>query len=275
MAMRYVRIANMIKIRTACRAPLASAHSPCGLGALGLTVAKGMVNQGARRLIPFSRRALPQRTTRSSTHHYETTTSTAIQTILTLEHLGATVHCLSIDITLPTAASTLLTALSTLNLPPVAGVIHATGTIHNQLISQSTPSFFAAVLAPKVRGALTLHTCFPPASANLDFFVLSSSCGQLLGFLGQASYASGNAFLDALALTRSRRAQGDRNALSLLWTSWRGLGMGVSSSGALEAELYARGITDISPDEAFRAWSPVAALPGGRGSRCGSEDEGA
>ncbi|WP_353963467.1 KR domain-containing protein [Streptomyces sp. NBC_00086] len=33
----------------------------------------------------------------------------------------------------------------------------------------------------------------------MDFFTLFSSCGRLPGITGQGDYASGNAFLDALA----------------------------------------------------------------------------
>jgi len=92
---------------------------------------------------------------------------------------------------------------------------------------------------------------FPPKS--LDFMVLFSSCGQLLGFPGQAAYASGNAFLDAMAT--HRQSLGD-NTISMMWTSWRALGM-ASSTRYIDAELHARGITDITRDEAFVAWERI------------------
>nr|UPX44884.1 putative secondary metabolism biosynthetic enzyme [Penicillium camemberti] len=228
-----------------------------GLGCLRLSVAQWMVSQGARRILLLSRRSLPPRSTWTASHKPET--QSIIQSILSLERLGATVHSLSIDIAHPSAIINLRSVLTILNLPPVAGVVHAAGLLRDQLIEKITPEAFEAVLAPKVAGALALHAVFPPNSPGLDFFVLFSSCGQLLGFPGQASYASGNSFLDALA--RSRRKDGD-NAISLLWTSWRGMGMGASSNGALEAELYARGITDMTPDEAFRAWDSISASDG-------------
>jgi 6-methylsalicylic acid synthase len=107
----------------------------------------------------------------------------------------------------------------------------------------------SAVLRPKVEGALTLHQMFPPGS--VDFMVFFSSCGQLLGLTGQASYASGNAFLDGLA--RMRRRDGHADAMSLAWTSWRGLGMSVSSQ-VIDLELAARGAADITSSEAFDCW---------------------
>lgn len=280
MAMRYVRDADVIKIedgvaRTARLRPLRSAPphpaasaisavSPAstylitgGLGSLGLSVARWMIAQGARRIVLISRRSLPPRSTWDSCQ--DANTASIIENILSLERLGATIHCLAIDISLPTAASLLQSTLDALNLPTVAGVVHAAGILHDQLVEQITPEAFEAVLAPKIAGAMTLDAVFPPNSPGLDFFVLFSSCGQLLGFPGQASYASGNAFLDALA--RSRRKKGDKS-LSLLWTSWKGSGMGVSASGALELELFNRGITDVTQEEAFRAWSSIASVPG-------------
>lgn len=108
--------------------------------------------------------------------------------------------------------------------------------------------------APKITGALTLHNAFPPQSVG--FFVLFSSCGQIFGFPGQASYASGNAFLDSLA--ENRRRQGD-HAIAFQWTSWRGLGM-AASTDFIEAELENRGITSVSCDEGFRAWEYAGCL---------------
>lgn len=108
------------------------------------------------------------------------------------------------------------------------------------------------VLRPKVAGALALHAAFPPCVR--DFFVLFSSCGELFGFRRQASYATGNAFLDALAAYW--RGQGVVGAVAFQWTSWRGQGM-AASTDFIAAELEGKGITDISVDEGFRAWEHV------------------
>jgi 6-methylsalicylic acid synthase len=163
------------------------------------------------------------------------------------------VYAISLDITKPTAADDLLKRLEDLQVPPVLGVVHAAGVLENKLVLETTREAFARVIDPKISGALALHKAFPPGKGGLDFFLLFSSCGQLFGFPGQSSYASGNAFLDGLAT--HRRGLGD-NSVSMLWTSWRGAGMG-SSSEAVKAELESRGITDITPEEAFRAWEHV------------------
>ena len=220
-----------------------------GIGALGLEVADFLVEKGARRLVLVSRRALPPR---ADWGNLTGSIGAAAQKIKHLENLGATIHVVAVDIGDPGGSENLKNALDTLSLPPTLGVVHAAGVLEDQLVLQITADSFHRVLSPKITGALALHSIFPPGS--LDFFVLFSSCGQLFGFPGQSSYASGNAFLDTLAT--HRRNLGD-NAVAFQWTSWRGLGM-AASTDFINAELESKGITDITRDDAFRAWERVA-----------------
>ncbi|KAL8592692.1 hypothetical protein ACOMHN_037632 [Nucella lapillus] len=59
---------------------------------------------------------------------------------------------------------------------------------------------FENVLNPKVKGTWNLHQLTKDLS--LDYFVMHSSVASVLGNLGQANYATGNAFLDGLAFHR-------------------------------------------------------------------------
>lgn len=217
-----------------------------GLGALGLATAGFLVDHGAKRLVLLSRRSLPPRATWGTC---ERNFQPAISRILDLEKRGIFVHTLSLDIAASNSASELLAALNQINLPPVLGVVHAAGVLENELIMESTQAAFHRVFAPKIRGALALHQTFPPGA--LDFFMLFSSCGQLLGFPGQGSYGSANAFLDTLATHRRKLGE---NSVAFQWSSWRGMGMG-NDSDFVAAELRAKGITDITASEAFQAWS--------------------
>lgn len=220
-----------------------------GIGALGLEVADFLVEKGARRLVLVSRRAFPPR---NDWGNLTGSIEAAAQKIKHLENLGATIYVVAVDIGAPGGAENLKSALDTLSLPPTLGVVHAAGVLEDQLVLETTADSFHRVLQPKIAGALALHSMFPPGS--LDFLVLFSSCGQLFGFPGQSSYASGNAFLDTLAT--HRRNLGD-NAVAFQWTSWRGLGM-AASTDFINAELESKGITDITRDEAFRAWEHAA-----------------
>ncbi|KAK4212167.1 putative 6-methylsalicylic acid synthase [Rhypophila decipiens] len=261
-----------------------------GLGALGLQVARWMADRGARRLVLLSRRSLPGRSTWPSilSDGEKSAFHEAIATIVHLESLGCSVYALPLDITLPTFPAQFSESLTSgvlSSLPAISGVIHAAGVLIDQPIPEITTPEFNAVLSPKVTGALHLHNLFPPGT--LDFFILFSSCGQLLGFPGQGSYASGNAFLDGLA--QLRREQGDKGVKSILWTSWKDLGMAGGATGNarehlseadakvkadyISAELTARGVGDVTPEEAFAAWDVITSHEGHVHSEVGDGGE--
>ena len=220
-----------------------------GLGVLGLSVSEFLVEKGARRLILISGRSLPPRKTWGS---IEGELAETISRVQALENRGATMYVLSLDMSAHDSAYQLSSALDRLSLPPILGVVHAAGVLDDQLAIETTKDAISRVLAPKIQGALALHEVFPPKS--LDFFMLFSSCGQHIGITGQSSYASGNSFLDTLAT--HRHCQGD-TAIAIQWTSWRGMGMSVNT-GFVNAELEIKGITDVTHEDAFRAWQHLA-----------------
>ena len=220
-----------------------------GLGALGLETCDFLIEKGARRIVIISRRDLPPRSEWSSASSKQ---APVLHRLQTMEKLGASIHVVALDIGAEDAYEQLHQALNRLSLPPVLGVVHASGVLEDSLLIDTPADSFARVLSPKISGAIALHKAFPPSS--LDFFVLYSSIGQLVGTSGQSSYASGNAFLDTLAA--HRRNQGD-NAIAFQWTAWRGLGM-ATSTDFLTLELQSKGITDIKREEGFRAWEHLS-----------------
>ncbi|KAI0904965.1 6-methylsalicylic acid synthase [Ustulina deusta] len=222
-----------------------------GLGDLGLATCEFLIKKGARRIVLASRRGLPPRSQWPRLRAEDARLQGIIGQIEQFERLGATIHPVAVDVSSPTAADVLLATLDQLSLPPVRGVIHGAGVLGGSLLMETSRDAYAQVFSPKIDGALTLHKAFPPGS--LDFFILYSSIGQLVGTEGQAAYASSNAFLDALATYR--RTRGD-NAVSFQFTAWLGLGL-VRDLTFLNVELESKGITGITPDEAFRAWEHI------------------
>ena len=220
-----------------------------GLGVLGLEVAAWLAGRGARRLVLAGRTALPPRDTWDGVDPATAPVLAArIESVRALEAAGVTVMTVALDVS-DRAQAAKLASIGDLGLPPIRGIVHAAGVLDNRMAADVDEASLATVMRPKVLGAQVLHELFPPGS--LDFLVLFSSAGLLLGLPGQTSYAAGNAVLDALAV--HRRAGGHRDTLSIGWTSWRGLGMSTSSE-AIDAELSARGTADITAAEAFRSW---------------------
>ncbi|KAI0438208.1 6-methylsalicylic acid synthase [Xylaria telfairii] len=222
-----------------------------GLGDLGLATCEFLIKKGARRIVLVSRRGLPSRSQWPKLVADDTRLKGIVDRIVQFEKLGATIYPIAFDISSPNGAEVLVATLDKLSLPPVLGVIHGAGVLGGSLLVDTTREAYAQVFSPKIDGALTLHKAFPPGS--LDFFVLYSSIGQLVGTEGQAAYASSNAFLDGLA--SYRRTRGD-NAVAFQFTAWLGLGL-VRDLTFLNDELQSKGITGITPDEAFRAWEHV------------------
>jgi 6-methylsalicylic acid synthase len=230
--------------------PAASYLITGGLGVLGLQVARRLADLGARRIVLAGRGGLPPRSTWADLGP-EDARSRVVAGIRDLEALGVTVRVIALDVTDAEAARREL-APDALGLPAIRGIVHAAGVLDNRLATGVDDASLDTVLRPKTAGAWVLHELFPPGS--LDFFVLFSSCGHLLGLPGQATYGAANAFLDAFAAHRNGPDGGDTTALA--WTSWRGMGM--AANDAVDLELAARGVTDISAAEAFAAWQQAA-----------------
>jgi hypothetical protein len=105
-------------------------------------------------------------------------------------------------------------------LPTLRGVIHCAGVLRDAAFTRQTWEGFQETMRPKVDGAWNLHLL--TRTRTLDFFVLFSSAAAILGWPGQANYAVGNAYMDALA--HYRRARG-KTALSINWGVWAAAGM--------------------------------------------------
>ena len=108
---------------------------------------------------------------------------------------------------------------------PLCGIIHAAGVLEDRTIAQQSWDRFAAALAPKVQGSWNLHRA--SQDRLLDFFVLFSSVSSTIGNRGQGNYASGNAFMNALA--HYRRDLG-LCANSICWGPWAEAGMAASGN---------------------------------------------
>jgi acyl transferase domain-containing protein/acyl carrier protein len=228
-----------------------------GLGDLGLAVACWMVERGARRLVLLGRSKLPPRSTWSAVaaEHALTAEPSVVGTraiaqiaaIRELEALGASVHLGSVDVANESELRAFLDEFRAEGWPPIRGVVHAAGVLRDGLLADLDAAAMDSVMRPKVMGGWLLHQLLH--DAPLDFSVLFSSAGSLLGQAGQGNYAAANAFLDALA--HHRRAQG-QPALTINWGAWADLGFADTPGGKhLAARLALAGIKSIPPKQAL------------------------
>ncbi|MFF1482622.1 type I polyketide synthase [Streptomyces sp. NPDC058301] len=138
---------------------------------------------------------------------------------------------------------------------PLRAVVHAAGVVDDGVIGALSAERVSGVLRPKADAAWNLHR----ATAHLDLsaFVLFSSVAGTYGTAGQAAYAAGNAFLDALAA--HRRAQG-LTATSLAWGPWAEGGMAAQLSAADQARLARTGMKEIEPARGLALFDAALAL---------------
>ncbi|MFC9293567.1 SDR family NAD(P)-dependent oxidoreductase [Streptomyces sp. NPDC057011] len=169
-------------------------------GTLGQVLARHLVaERGARRLLLLSRRgeAAPG----------------AGELRAELEALGAEVVFAACDAADREALAEVLAGVPARF--PVSAVVHTAGVLDDTVVGELTADRLDAVVRPKIDAAWNLHEL--TRESPLSAFVLYSSVAGLIGNAGQANYAAGNTFLDALA--QHRRALG-LPGTSLAWGLW-------------------------------------------------------
>ncbi|MCP4380581.1 MAG: amino acid adenylation domain-containing protein [Hyphomicrobiales bacterium] len=203
-----------------------------GLGGLGLRLTRWLKDKGATSLALLTRSA-PNAEGRAA--------------MARLRSAGIKVTHLTCDLSMQSDVEAAITVIEA-ELPPLRGVIHAAGVVHDGALQQLEWETFTSVTASKLLGAWHLHRA--TAHQELDWFLCCSSAAAVLGPPGQGSYAAANAFMDALM--HHRRAEG-LPALSINWGPWADVGMASRIPEQHRARLQAHGIDFMAPDRALQA----------------------
>jgi len=181
-----------------------------GLGALGRQVVGWLVHQGARSVAVITRRGA------------------ADPPAVLGGGLDADIRVVRGDVG---SRASLAAALDQVrkDMPPIGGVVHAAGRIHDGVIAGLDMAGSRAAFDVEARGAWLLHNL--TLDDPVEVFVLFSSLAGLLGSPGQAAHAAGSAYLDALA---AHRMSLGLPAQSLDWGPWRGAGAGAAAAERVE-----------------------------------------
>ncbi len=151
-----------------------------GLSGFGLAAARWLESQGATKLALLSRQgpATPG---------------------LDLSGFKADAQAFACDVADQAAVETVLARVRA-EMGPIKGVLHAAMVLDDAHLADLTEARFAAVLKPKLDGALALDAA--TSADDLQIFVLFSSVTTIIGTPGQANYVAANAALEALAERR-------------------------------------------------------------------------
>ncbi|KAJ5094368.1 hypothetical protein N7456_010229 [Penicillium angulare] len=185
-----------------------------GLGGIGQSTARWMADRGARYLIILSRSGANN--------------NAAIELVEELEQRGVVVEAPRCDIADYDSLSSLLSGYKK-TMPPVRGCILGAMVLRDNLLDNMSLDEFTTTIRPKVSGSWNLHRLLP---LSLDFFVMLSSAGGVMGTRGQSNYACGNTYQDSLARYRVSRGL---PALSLDLGLVRGIGFAAEHRDSLSS----------------------------------------
>ncbi|MCU1389450.1 MAG: polyketide synthase family protein [Ilumatobacteraceae bacterium] len=209
-----------------------------GAGALGRVVATYLAERGARHIALLGRSAVPPRSTwpamANDDPHFAT-----VAAIQAIERLGVRISTASVDVADEEQVTAWLEHHVQDGGRPVRGIVHAAGSVSDQLLVNASEADFASVMAPKTTGTRVLHDAFK--DHDLEFFVLFGSAGSTIASPGQGNYAAANAYLDAFAHYRVARGL---PALTIGWGPWS---VGMVEELELEKVYARRGIELITP----------------------------
>ena len=209
-----------------------------GLGGLGVMVAQWLLKLGADSLVLTSRSG-------GSTKALETLDE------LRRSHLHAQILVMRSDASDYSDLVAMFEKCKDLT-PPIKGVFLCTMQLADAYIEAQTLDTVRLAMAAKMDAAWNLHVA--TLGLQLDFFVLFSSVSGLIGNRGQANYAAGNTFLDALALFRRRE---NLPATAINWGPISGAGYLANNQDRLLVSLEKQGMRPVSLEMLLQALSQI------------------
>lgn len=188
-----------------------------GLGGLGRSLARLLVTNGARNIAFISRSG--------------NASANAKPLMQELLGQGVLVNMFACDVSDEQGMKQVLSQCEK-DMPPIRGVVQAAAVLNDTLFENMTVDQWNHTVRPKVKGTQLLHELLPK---DMQFFVMLSSIAGVAGNQGQANYAAGNTYLDALAAYRRRQGQ---PAVSVDLGLMLGIGMVAERGGAASLKRW-------------------------------------
>ncbi|KAK0635862.1 KR domain-containing protein [Bombardia bombarda] len=202
------------------------------LGGLGRSLTSWMMESGARRFAFLSRSG--------------TDSKSAARLVSDIEAKGAIVQVVRGD---ATNREDVVRAVKEIPAQyPIRGVVHAAMVLRDGMFHAMPFSSWTVAVAPKVQGALNLHSVL--ASTPLDFFLMTSSVSGILGTPGQSNYAAANSYLDALS---RHRVSSGLSATACVIPMVLGVGV-VAENLELEDSLKRKGMYGIDEEHLLQSF---------------------
>ncbi|KAJ4402716.1 hypothetical protein N0V82_010748 [Gnomoniopsis sp. IMI 355080] len=178
-----------------------------GLGGIGRAILRWMAGKGARNLVALSRSGI-------------SSGKAAAQVVSDLEKMGVRILTPRCDVA--TATDDLAEVLQNvaISMPPIKGCINCAMVLQDAIFENMTFAQWSTTIRSKINSSWNLHRLLP---SDMQFFILLSSLAGIYGSPGQANYAAGCAFQDALA--RYRTAEGHRGSVSFNLGWMRSIGI--------------------------------------------------
>jgi acyl transferase domain-containing protein/NADPH:quinone reductase-like Zn-dependent oxidoreductase/NAD(P)-dependent dehydrogenase (short-subunit alcohol dehydrogenase family)/2-polyprenyl-3-methyl-5-hydroxy-6-metoxy-1,4-benzoquinol methylase len=187
-----------------------------GVGGLGRSIARSMVDCGAKNLILLSRSAGDMGKPSAFVNE--------------LRDTGCRVVAICCDVGVAGQLSKALRSCEDDGLPPVRGVIQGAMVLRDSVFEQMTMQDWQTCIQPKVHSTWNLHVQWSQPG-TLDFFIMLSSFSGLLGTVSQANYAAGSVYQDAMAHWRQSRGL---PGVSLDLAAVKGVGYAAETAGVAE-----------------------------------------
>ena len=203
-----------------------------GLGAIGLTTCRWLLDQGACHVVIITR--TPESLSLEITQEIllrrrGDDECSSVGTKMSDDG----VHIFQGDICNLERLSEIVSAVEDY-IGQIKGIVHLAGVLSDGIFQHQDKANVHHVLQPKVQGALNIHAVLqqkPDRNSSLDFLYLASSLAAY-GSPGQSLYSAANSFLDAFAIVRHSMGL---PCTSIQWDGWdRGMLSNMSKVGRKE-----------------------------------------